>query len=35
VAGQRGVPGAIAQVGGLTADETILGEILGLNPPRT
>ena len=35
VAGQRGVPGAIAQIGGLTADETILAEILGLNPSRS
>jgi hypothetical protein len=35
MAGQRGVPGAIASMGGLTADETILAEILGINPSRS
>ena len=35
VAGQRGVASAISTTGGLSADETILAEILGINPPRS
>lgn len=35
VAGQRGVASAISTTGGLSADETVLAEILGINPPRS